>query len=165
MSLKNMSLKKLFLITAVVLGAASATQAQAQVWGGYNSGFYGGLPYSVYVLDSLPYYALHPPVYYSHIVPRPYGYSPYAYPPGIMTPDRPPGTPQVIHNPHAHSPAKPGKTEDRVTQVEPVTILNPFVSAEADVVGTPVPAPRRGKPAPKTIRPTSLAKAENKLAG
>ena len=35
----------------------------------------------------IPYYAAHPPVYYSHIVARPYGYSPYAYVPGIVTPD------------------------------------------------------------------------------
>jgi len=34
----------------------------------------------------LPYFAAHPPVYYSYIVPRPYGYSPHAYVPGIVTP-------------------------------------------------------------------------------
>ena len=35
----------------------------------------------------IPFHALYPPVYYSHIVPRPYGYSPYAYYPGIVTPE------------------------------------------------------------------------------
>lgn len=30
----------------------------------------------------LPFYALYPPVYYSYIVPRPYGFSPFALPPG-----------------------------------------------------------------------------------
>lgn len=150
-----MPLKKLSLIIAVALGAASTSQAQAQVWGGYNSGFFGGLPYSVYVLDAVPYYALHPPVYYSHIVPRPYGYSPYAYPPGIMTPDRVPGTPQVINNPHAKSSLKPGKSDDRVAAVEPKTILNPYVTG--NIAENPKPTPRRGKPAPKTIRPASLA--------
>jgi hypothetical protein len=36
---------------------------------------------------NVPYYAVRPPVYYSHIVARPYGYSPYPYYPGIVTPD------------------------------------------------------------------------------
>src|SRR5262245_48352075 len=36
---------------------------------------------------NLPYFALHPPVYYSYPVPRTYGYTPFAYPPYVMTPD------------------------------------------------------------------------------
>src|ERR1700742_789907 len=39
------------------------------------------------LLNNVPYYALHPPVYYSYPVPRTYGYSPFAYPPSVMTPD------------------------------------------------------------------------------
>jgi hypothetical protein len=152
--------KKSLLIVAVALSAASATQAQGQMWGGYNAGFYGGLPYSVYVLDSVPYYALHPPVYYSHIVRRPYGYSPYAYPPGIMTPERSPGAAQTIDNSQVR---RSRNYEALVAQVEPKTIINPYVSG--DIANNPRPVPRRGKPAPKTIHPIELAKAENKLAG
>src|SRR5436305_2234169 len=37
--------------------------------------------------NNLPYFALHPPVYYSYPVPRTYGYSPFAYGPEVMTPD------------------------------------------------------------------------------
>lgn len=150
-----MPLKKLFLMVAVALGAASATQAQAQFWGGYNAGFYGGLPYSVYVLDSVPYYAMFPPVYYSHITPRPYGYSPYAYPPGIMTPESVPVERRATDNRQARSPYNTGTMEQRVVQAEPKTILNPY--ATGNIAELPKPVPRRGKPAPKTVRPASLA--------
>ena len=37
--------------------------------------------------NNVPYFALHPPVYYSYPVPRTYGYSPFAYPPYVMTPE------------------------------------------------------------------------------
>ncbi|MHC4401882.1 MAG: hypothetical protein ACYTG0_19595 [Planctomycetota bacterium] len=57
-------------------------------------GGYGGASYLYWVAPrahawdrDVPYYAAHPPVYYSHIVARPYGYSPHAYYPGIVTPD------------------------------------------------------------------------------
>src|SRR5262245_27891802 len=39
------------------------------------------------LLKNVPFYALHPPVYYSYPVPRTYGYSPFAYGPWTMTPD------------------------------------------------------------------------------
>jgi len=51
----------------------------------------------------LPYYAAHPPVYYSHIIPRPYGYCPYAYLPGVVAPDRV-ATPLRITNPYVTQP-------------------------------------------------------------
>ena len=54
--------------------------------------------------NNLPYFALHPPVYYSEPVPRTYGYSPFAYPPGVMTPEL-------------------------VGEPQPVTINNPYVPA------------------------------------
>jgi hypothetical protein len=43
----------------------------------------------------IPYYALYPPVYYSYPVARPYGYSPFAYPPGTITPEITPKTAAV----------------------------------------------------------------------
>lgn len=75
---------------AVAFAAGSALSAQAQFpcyGGGWANGWgYGG--YNVYTnSDRIPFYAMHPPVYYSYPVPRPYGYSPFAYPPGTMTPE------------------------------------------------------------------------------
>jgi hypothetical protein len=50
--------------------------------------------------DHIPYFALHPPVYYSVPVARTYGYSPFAYPPSVMTPPVEEGGPQEITNPY-----------------------------------------------------------------
>lgn len=72
--------------------------ASAQCFGG-GYGWYGN-PWSVYSLEQPPYFAMHPPVYYSLPVPRTYGYSPFPYGPDVMTPE-------VV--------------------IEPKTTLNPFV--------------------------------------
>jgi hypothetical protein len=58
-----------------------------------------------------PYFAQFPPVYYSRIVPRPYGISPYAAPAGIMPVEMsvPMPCPTIISNPHVipATPAEP----------------------------------------------------------
>ncbi len=94
---------------AVAFTAGSALSAHAQ-FPCFGSGFGG---YNVYAnSDRPPFYAMFPPVYYSYPVPRPYGFSPFAYPPGTMTPE-------VLSVPVAS------------------TITNPFVSPEN--VSPPVP--------------------------
>ena len=45
-----------------------------------------GTMYGLGLVPVPPYFALHPPVYYSCPVPRSYGYSPYAYPGCVETP-------------------------------------------------------------------------------
>ncbi len=55
-------------------------------WGGLGFGLGGDFDGSNWE-NRLPYYALYPPVYYSGIVPRTYGYSPFAYPGYVPTPD------------------------------------------------------------------------------
>ena len=76
------------MIVAALFAAAPAAHAQCDGcngggWGwGYDMGcLYNSLDYNV------PYFAAHPPVYYSYPVPRTYGYSPFAYPPYVMTPE------------------------------------------------------------------------------
>jgi hypothetical protein len=106
----------------------SAAQAQAPNYL-YLYGIGNGLPYSN-GNEHVPYYSLYPPVYYSMPVPRTYGYSPFAYPPGYMTPevDIVP-EPKTIINPHASQKAEPTKAkvlDGRTTQA-PKLILNPFV--------------------------------------
>jgi hypothetical protein len=53
-------------------------------------------------VEEPPYFAKFPPVYYSHIVRRPYGVSPYAAPPGIAPVEMavPAPLPVTITNPH-----------------------------------------------------------------
>jgi len=55
---------------------------------------------SVYCREHVPYFALHPPVYYSQPVGRPYGWSPFAYPGWVETPPVAPPQPMVIQNPY-----------------------------------------------------------------
>src|SRR3954454_5104730 len=75
--------------------------------GGYDCGWDIAELYRE-LYHNLPYFALHPPVYYSCPVPRTYGYSPFAYPPGTMTPDV-------------------------IGESQPVTINNPYVPATTPV--------------------------------
>jgi hypothetical protein len=104
-------------------------------FGGYNDICgYAELYRQLY--NNLPYFALHPPVYYSCPVPRTYGYSPFAYPPGVMTPEFAGAAgPLEIINPHVDSTeAKPTTStkSDRSAatsaRVEPLVVINPFVA-------------------------------------
>lgn len=110
----------------------SAAQAQAPNYL-YLYGIGNGLPYSN-GNEHVPYYSLYPPVYYSMPVPRTYGYSPFAYPPGYMTPEvEIVPEPKTIINPHASPKAEPMKAkviDGRTTQA-PKLILNPFVEQRA----------------------------------
>ncbi|MEO8493914.1 MAG: hypothetical protein ABI614_02510 [Planctomycetota bacterium] len=98
------------MICAAVLVASlicvNESQAQYGFGGGFGGGFssygyggfgYGAPYYSPGAVPAPPYYALHPPVYYSHeIIRRPIGDSPYAY-----FPQRPAAAPvrQLSRNP------------------------------------------------------------------
>ena len=100
----------------------------------------------------MPYFAARPPVYYSMPVPRTYGYSPFAYSPFELTPPAVQVVePMMITNPHVEEvsdedkSARAGsKRTDRsvstttgqveVTQTGPLTIVNPFVTPQADDV-------------------------------
>jgi hypothetical protein len=120
-------------LSAIVLGAlllvgTAATTAQAQFGfgpGGYGLGFYN----YQYNQPRIPYYALYPPVYYSYPVARTYGYSPFAYPPGIMTPEAPrPTEAAEYRNPYVPSNKEPRPSVD-LTASQPRTYHNPFVQA------------------------------------
>lgn len=78
----------------------------------FAGGFFGGFN-QIGILDRAqapPYFAQFPPVYYSGIVRRPYGISPFAAPPGIepveLRYQRPPAAPVTIKNPY-FNPAQP----------------------------------------------------------
>ncbi|NOZ38675.1 MAG: hypothetical protein GXP24_00435, partial [Planctomycetes bacterium] len=104
---------------------------------GYGYGFDVGRLYGV-LAQNVPYYAAFPPVYYSAPVPRTYGYSPFAYPPGTRTPDLPVPTmaAKEILNPYVKSSTEAkaeAEAADKVTQSdstpEPLAIINPFVGS------------------------------------
>lgn len=85
-------------LTALVVALPNSASAQLGQSYGCSSGMYAqgygfgaGFGYGAFARsynnsfhNQIPYFALHPPVYYSdQIVARPYGISPFAAPPGI----------------------------------------------------------------------------------
>ncbi len=123
-------------VACLTLGAwlSSPAPAQAQILGGGfgAGGFNGGLGlgffnYGAGSYQRPPYFAMFPPVYYSYAVPRPYGYSPFAYPPGVTTPEvlQPSGAAEY------RNPFTPGKGEAPVSSDKTASVartyFNPFV--------------------------------------
>jgi len=119
----------LILLIAVAMSlACAAPSAQACDSLGYGYGYlYNALDYRV------PYFAAHPPVYYSYPVPRTYGYSPFAYPPHVMTPEVAAAVqPLQISNPYVPADkASPAPAQDRAAKIvpvpQPLLVINPFV--------------------------------------
>ena len=132
------------LVMALATVSYLAPSANAQC-GGYGYGGYGGWGgwgafdvgrlYGV-LANNVPYYAAFPPVYYSAPVPRTYGYSPFAYPPGVMTPEIVQSSePVEIINPHfkaSTATASDEEVEDKITATPttdgPLVVLNPYVT-------------------------------------
>ncbi len=127
----------LFTLFVLAVTAAGVSVASAQHPYGYPWWSYGYGPGRLYRHANarvLPYFALYPPVYYSHSVPRPYGYSPFALPPG-MTPAegivQPQPKSKEIVNPYYKPPKKKERTQDQATQTAR-WIVNPYC-AKANV--------------------------------
>ena len=84
--------------------------------------------------ESQPYFAVNPPVYYSHIVKRPYGVSPFPAPSGIAPIEMQyaPPTPCTITNPYYNSDVEPVEVPEAVpaetTAVKTTWIPNPHIS-------------------------------------
>ena len=121
---------RMILWFAVVIFLATGfcgSQASAQIGigsGAYGLGFFN---YGGYANDSyyrIPYYSLFPPVYYSYPVARPYGYSPFAYPPGTITPEVPQKAAMEFRNPYVPQPARASADK---TASSPLMYYNQFV--------------------------------------
>ena len=135
----NYRIVLLLLATAIV--ALSWSSAPAVAGDGYSYGYgFGYVPYSIYSQDRIPYFAQHPPVYYSYPVPRTYGYSPYAYPPSVMTPPAKPTMPITLDNPFVPKRVKVKEAIDRSTAAgrlpEPLVLVNPFVRQVSTIADT-----------------------------
>jgi len=81
---------------------------------------------SIYIGESPPYFALYPPVYYRYPVARTYGFSPFAYLSGAITPEGP-IRPYVVRNMYEQG-VEGGVAEAEEPQVRPLRIKNPFVT-------------------------------------
>lgn len=92
-------------IAAIMMMGQNVAKAQNsgyQLGVGWGYSNYGNSPYIRN--QQVPYFALHPPVYYSEqIVRRPYGISPFAAPPGIIP-------------------------TEMIVAPEPIVIVNPYIN-------------------------------------
>lgn len=106
----------------------AATAAEGPYFSHYAVTPWDYLPRDTYesVRSTIPYFALHPPVYYSHSVRRPYGYSPYAYFPGTMPRQIQPSSPVVVQNWYVSGMAAPRPSP------KPLRIVNPYVAKPGD---------------------------------
>jgi hypothetical protein len=134
-----------WLLAAACAAVIFPAAAQAQYpYGGYGYGYggWGQMNYGqgIYRGSNFvpPYFALHPPVYYSHeINRRPMGASPFAYPSWYAPPsqqaaaDAPYQAPQplMVENPYvkAKAPAPANASADQPASLE---VTNPYVAAE-----------------------------------
>ncbi len=126
----------LLLAALASCGIFSSSAANAYWWTGAGIGIgqlYRSLDYPIE--RRVPYFAAHPPVYYSTPVPRTYGYSPFAYTPDTRTPEVAGGC------------------------VQPVEIINPYVPSS-----TEESAPK-SKTTSKTIRNRTISHGEDGQPG
>ena len=143
-------------ITSSLMLSGAATAQCGGGYGGYGGGYGWGIGRLYETLDRpldrrVPYFAAHPPVYYSYPVARPYGYTPFAYMPHVQTPEiiESPMGPQEILNPHVPSADQPSEDQpseapsssairpntpgpDTTTQLprkpQPLLVINPYVN-------------------------------------
>ena len=89
----------------------------------------------------MPYFAKFPPVYYSHVVKRPYGVSPFAAPSGIVPVEMSAPVPMMrIQNPYMEQdvdvieiPSEPVETDDDAveeTASKTTWIQNPYINSD-----------------------------------
>ncbi len=130
------------LVLSAVLGCGLGDIASA------CGGYYGGFGCAGYITTDrqIPYFAKHPPVYYSYVVPRTYGYSPYAYRANVRTPNPRRSHPLVLRNHHIRKGSKAvademtDKTASKTRPVEPpvvepLVIENPYVTGAGSIAG------------------------------
>src|SRR5262245_46340757 len=123
---------RIFLVTALAAMLLTST-VQAGGFGCYGGGFpwfgYGNNGPAAYALGNIPtppYFALHPPVYYSHPMAYPYGRSPFAYP--VNTPIvGQAAVSRVWVNPYVEQkPTSEPAKSDKSVAVVPQRIANPY---------------------------------------
>lgn len=129
-------MKPLLTIATLLACVSFATDSKAQNYGNnglpYHGFGYSGSLYGLGYIPVPPYFAIHPPVYYSHQIARPYGHSPFAY-----APQRPVPQPrrQIVLNPHVPEPLQTSQTPE--AKVAAKSINNPFYDASNQLASIP----------------------------
>jgi hypothetical protein len=136
-SIKAVRVLGLLALVCVAAWSASPASAQGPYCGGWGGGCGVNFPYGLYGsrVNEVPYFSMFPPVYYSVPVPRTYGWSPFAYPPGTMTPEVTAEESQEIINPYvpqnkASKPAKPTARSASYHPPTPQLLVNQYMKAD-----------------------------------
>lgn len=113
-----MQSKRWVLLGTLLLGLTpGAASAHGWLPGGSWTGWAAWWPApSGYTQQHVPYFAKHPPVYYSYPVARPYGHLPYPYLPAATLAQPAASQPVAVRNPYAAGDAA----------LAPRRIVNPF---------------------------------------
>jgi len=148
--------QRLLLATLVVIGFSLlpnevAAQRPCIDAGRYShvgsNGYYGfgnlfEMPYATDRIPTPPFFAIHPPVHYSHAVPRTYGYSPFAYPSTFATAEGATGKPVEMINPHVEQEEEElpqaEETAHSITSIS-VIVRNPFVEPMNEDIDSELP--------------------------
>jgi hypothetical protein len=155
-------MKTIIVITCLFV-VVSCTTAFGQGWNYYPANWNGCYSHGSYACDYVPYYAMHPPVYYSYHTARTYGDSPYPYPPGISALQQAFSaiTPQIIKNEYAgEDSSMPG--EQSVRTIQPLRISNPFVEqTDKSTMSKGVKWGEKKATKPLIVYPTANIQASN----
>lgn len=141
-----------FVVAALTI---ASYDAKAQ-WVSYGGGGFGCCFGSIYSTESVPYFAKHPPVYYSRHIARPYGFSPYPYLAGLISR----GDGPLFYMQYPLVDVDRDAASDR--QTRPLRIDNPFVApVEKSPTAKTYPSQRQ----PKIVYPVRLAQETQDGAG
>jgi hypothetical protein len=122
--------RAILFFSVVLIATSGVCQAWWPYTGSYSGWFPGFFPRSS-DLERLPHYAIFPPVYYSHPVPRSYGGSPFASLPEVPVSESSPIQPLLVRNPYVASPAGTEVAEPSSTGGA-LIVRNPFVGQTAE---------------------------------
>jgi hypothetical protein len=151
---------KLKIIFGCLIALNACGLALGQGYNFYNPcGYYGYGGYYGYSPDYVPYFAMHPPVYYNYPIARTYGDSPFPYLPGItalQTSSASP-QPQMVTNQYVEQSEMSTEQADRA--VVPLRIRNPFVGQSASTeMSKDVKWEAKKLPKPLVIHPISITR-------
>lgn len=118
-------------IIAMVLIASSRSASAYWPYFSTFGGWCGGSNYySTYSQESVPYYALNPPVYYSYPVSRTYGLLPFPYYAEVANNYSVPVEPKMVFNRFVDQKLT---ANSEVATRQPLRIINPFVEQAREV--------------------------------
>jgi hypothetical protein len=143
----------------VIFSLSFVNRSASGQWPGYGCWGWNGY-YSTYSQESIPYYALNPPVYYSYPVSRTYGLYPFPYiPESSANSFANCVEPKLVINKYVESPAK--SVSVSLGEPRPLRIINRFVVQAGESNSVKKASWDKSKSLePKVVYPTDVAAAK-----